>query len=240
MWMSLPSNLKTVVNLAPQRRWALAAMDSNTDWASVGELEITRRISLVAVCCSSESARAFSRASTLASSAAFVICVMDTPCVRGPGAASSRQLPHLHLHLLQPVRHTHLAVQRRRGPEVFSGLLALAGAPVELAEAEVAVGDEGAHAEFAGKCQRLIVAGVSRLHLKGFAMRGDLAEEIEDPRFDAALCTLPGQLQHARGTCTCISVSTRQQVRLDEICPQYHLDSPVAAVGMLDCLLKER
>src|SRR6266436_9043327 len=156
MWITPPSKRYTRPNRAPQRRTARSTMTSKTGWTSVGELEVTRRISLVAVCCSRESARAFSRASTLASSAAFVICVMDTPCVRGPGAASSRQLPHLHLHLLQPVRHTHLAVQRRRGREVFSGLLALAGAPVELAEAEVAVGDEGAHAEFAGKCQRLI------------------------------------------------------------------------------------
>ena len=60
-------------------------------------------------------------------------------------------LPHLRLGLLQPEPHVHLAVHRRRGGEVLLGLLALARAPVELAEAEVAVGDEGAHAEFGGK-----------------------------------------------------------------------------------------
>src|SRR5262249_3596283 len=48
--------------------------------------------------------------------------------------------------LLQPVRHPHLAVHRRRGGEMLLRLLTLARAPVELAEAEVAVGDEGAHA----------------------------------------------------------------------------------------------
>src|SRR5260370_17574206 len=93
--------------------------------------------------------------------------------------------------LLQPVRHAHLAVHRRRGGEVLVRLLPLAGALIQLAEAEVAVGDEGAHAELAGKCQRLIVAGVSRLHLRGFTMRGDLAEEIEDPRFDPPPSPLP-------------------------------------------------
>src|SRR5262245_56839207 len=36
-------------------------------------------------------------------------------------------------------------VHRRRGGEMLLRLLALAGAPVELPEAEVAVGDEGAH-----------------------------------------------------------------------------------------------
>src|SRR5262249_33506166 len=51
------------------------------------------------------------------------------------------------LSLLQPVRHPHLAVHRRRGDEVLLRLPALARAPVELAEAEVAVGDEGALAE---------------------------------------------------------------------------------------------
>jgi len=42
--------------------------------------------------------------------------------------------------LLQPVRHAHLAVHRRQGGEVLPGLLLLTRAPVELAEAEVAVG----------------------------------------------------------------------------------------------------
>src|SRR5262249_2408888 len=62
---------------------------------------------------------------------------------RSPLQDCPAQLSHLLLGLLQPVRHAHLAVHRRRGGEMFSGLLALARAPVELAEAEVAVGDEG-------------------------------------------------------------------------------------------------
>ena len=37
-------------------------MVSNTGWTSVGELEMTRRISLVAVCCSSASVRSRLRA----------------------------------------------------------------------------------------------------------------------------------------------------------------------------------
>src|SRR5215469_873421 len=50
--MSSPSNLNTVHNLASHRRSALAAMLSNTGCTSVGERLITRRTSLVAVCCS--------------------------------------------------------------------------------------------------------------------------------------------------------------------------------------------
>jgi len=51
------------------------------------------------------------------------------------------------LRLLQPEAHVHLAVHRRGGGEVLLRLLALARAPVELAEAEVAVGDEGAQVQ---------------------------------------------------------------------------------------------
>src|SRR2546422_8502765 len=69
----------------------------------------------------------------------------------------SHQRPHLRLGLLQPEPHVHLAVHRRRGGQMLLRLLALAGAPEELGEAEVAVGDEGAHAELAGERQRLAV-----------------------------------------------------------------------------------
>jgi hypothetical protein len=40
---------------------------------------------------------------------------------------------------------------------MFPGLLVLASAPVEPAEAEAAVGDQRAHPEFAGKGQRFAV-----------------------------------------------------------------------------------
>jgi hypothetical protein len=64
----------------------------------------------------------------------------------GKGEVMTAQIPssilQLRLRLLQPEGHAHLAVHRRRGGEVLLRLLALARAPVELAEAEVAVGDE--------------------------------------------------------------------------------------------------
>src|SRR5262249_2335644 len=70
------------------------------------------------------------------------------PCL---GAVMSLPPPrfgsiYLCLRLLQPVRHPHLAVHRRRGGEMLLRVLTLARAPGELAEAEVAVGDEGAQA----------------------------------------------------------------------------------------------
>src|SRR6266852_6955487 len=174
--MSAPSNLNTVPNVASQSRVALRTMARKTGLTSLGEALITRRISLVAVCCSSESARAFSSrlrspasclrsavsrlsdfssASTLASSAAFVTCVMDTLLRQGaaPGAVSSRQRPHLRLRLLHPVRHLHLVVHRRRGGEMLTRVIPLVCPPVELAEADVAVGKERAHPELLGERQ---------------------------------------------------------------------------------------
>jgi len=46
-----------------------------------------------------------------------------------------------------------------RRVELLSRLFPLARAPVELSEAEVAMGDERAHASWLGKGQRLAVVG---------------------------------------------------------------------------------
>src|SRR6516164_4377385 len=54
----------------------------------------------------------------------------------------SRQFFQVRSGAVQPVRHPHLAVHRRRSGKMLLRLVALASAPVELAEAEVAVGDE--------------------------------------------------------------------------------------------------
>ena len=48
---------------------------------------------------------------------------------------------------LQPEAHAHLTVHRRGGCQVLLGLRAFAGPPVELAEAELAMGHERAHLE---------------------------------------------------------------------------------------------
>src|SRR6266851_6076821 len=197
--ISSPSNLNTVPNVASQSRVALRTMARKTGLTSLGEALITRRMSAVAVCWSSASARAFSsrlsspasrlrdsvsrlsdfsRASTLASSAAFVTCVMDTLLRQGagPGAVSSRQRPHLRLRLLHPVRHPHLAVHRRRGGEMLTRVIPLVCSPVELAEAEVAVGDERAHAELLGKRPGCTVVALRVSAVEGPGMRDDLAE----------------------------------------------------------------
>src|SRR5262245_17266786 len=86
-----------------------------------------------------------------------------------PSDRSQAQFHHLGLRLLQPVRHPHLAVHRRRGGEVLLRLLTLARAPVELAEAEVAVGDKGSHAARLGcrECGATFAADLPELRRQG-------------------------------------------------------------------------
>src|SRR5689334_7875644 len=67
-----------------------------------------------------------------------------------PRAARLAELGRLLLRLLQPVRHPHLAVHRRCGGEVLLRLFQLVRAPVELAEAEMAVGGQRTHPELFG------------------------------------------------------------------------------------------
>src|SRR6266566_526280 len=81
------------------------------------------------------------------------------------------------LRLLQPEPHVYLAVHRRRGGEVLLRLLSLACAPVELAEAEVAVGDERAHAELLGEGQRLAIVRLRDIDLEAVGMGRDVAEQ---------------------------------------------------------------
>ena len=57
--------------------------------------------------------------------------------------------------------------------------LALARAPVELAEPEVAVGDERAHAAPFGERQRLLVVGRAALGIEPVGMRRDVAEQVQ-------------------------------------------------------------
>jgi hypothetical protein len=63
---------------------------------------------------------------------------------------------------------------------VLVPLLALANALVELAEAEVTVGDEGAHAKLGRECKRLAVVGFSVL---GAGRRRDITGEAEGVGF---------------------------------------------------------
>jgi hypothetical protein len=73
---------------------------------------------------------------------------------------------------------------------MFTGRLELTHALVELAQAEVAVGGEGMHAELVGQGESLPVVAFGLRNVDGTLMRGNLAEEAEGPRLVAALAAL--------------------------------------------------
>src|SRR5262245_9758475 len=74
------------------------------------------------------------------------------------------------------MRHAHLAVHRHRSRKLIACLLAVAGAHGQLAEAEVAVRDERAHAELAGKSLGLAVVPE---RLVALANRSDGSRQAE-------------------------------------------------------------
>src|SRR5262245_51315134 len=77
-----------------------------------------------------------------------------------------RSRAHLRPRLLQVEPHVHLAIHGRGHSDMLLRLLGSTGAPVELAETEVAVGDQRTHAELAGQRRGLMVETLRRLRLK--------------------------------------------------------------------------
>ena len=73
------------------------------------------------------------------------------------------------------------------------GLVALARAPEELAEPEMAVGDEWTHPEVIGKSQRFSVAIFGLVDVRRIPMRGHLGEEAERPSLGSSMTALSGQ-----------------------------------------------
>ena len=57
---------------------------------------------------------------------------------------------------------------------------------MELAEAEVAVGLEGAHTEFVGQGEGLAVVGFGLLEIRGIAVHGDIAEDMQGMGFPSS------------------------------------------------------
>ena len=85
------------------------------------------------------------------------------------------------------------------GRQVPSAPARVARAPVELAEAEVAVGDERAHAELGGQGQWRRRSALRPSPHRDGQMRGNLAEEAEGPRLVAAFTALAGERHGAVG-----------------------------------------
>src|ERR1700675_3774348 len=99
--------------------------------------------------------------------------------VANPYARPSLLLRKLPLHLFEPEAHVHLAVHRCCGSEVLPRLIAPARAPVELPKAEMAVGDEGAHAARLGQRQRLAVVDLAAFGIEPVGMGRDIAKQMQ-------------------------------------------------------------
>ena len=97
-WISSPSNVETTLTSAAHSFSARSPMMSNTGCTSVCDLLITRRIALVAVCCSRASVRSRFRASSSVNSLTFSTAmtawsakvVSSSICVSVKGIASTR------------------------------------------------------------------------------------------------------------------------------------------------------
>src|SRR5258708_32723435 len=102
------------------------------------------------------------------------------PSCRRPGEGRTPiSAARLDLRLLQPKRHVHVVIHRGRGAEMVARLVAFARAPVELAEAEMAVGDERAHAARFGKTQRAEIVSFTCVGVEAIGVGGDVAEEVQ-------------------------------------------------------------
>jgi hypothetical protein len=70
---------------------------------------------------------------------------------------------------------------------VLASLLAFARAPVELAEAEVAVRDEGAHGARFSEREGLTIIGLAALCVEAFCVDGDVAAQVQGMGRESAL-----------------------------------------------------
>jgi len=91
------------------------------------------------------------------------------------------------LRLGQPEAHVHLAIHRGGGGQGLLRLCLVASPAVELAETEVAVGDERAHVELGRPRQRLLVGGFGFRHGGWACLRGNLTEKPPRPRLGPPL-----------------------------------------------------
>ena len=78
---------------------------------------------------------------------------------------------------------------------MLTRVIPLVCSPVELAEADVAVGKERAHPELAGERQGCTVVVLRVSTVEGTGMSGDLAEEVEGPGFVPALPALSSKAE---------------------------------------------
>src|SRR5215467_3521414 len=103
---------------------------------------------------------------------------------------------------------------------------AFASAPIELAEAEVAVGDEGDHAARFGEHQRCAVADLAGLWVEAVGIGRDVAELVL--RMGSKPRLTRGRLKRTAGTDLRLVEPVQQQTRATQCveCPALIGDEP--------------
>jgi len=101
--------------------------------------------------------------------------------------------------------------------ELLLGLRLIAGTAVELTEAEVAVGDQGAHAELLGPEKGLAVVRFGGVQVGRVGLRGDLTEEAQNPGLVAAFLLPMCEVETTAGGRERIIRAASQEVRLTEV-----------------------
>src|SRR5262249_41374106 len=92
-----------------------------------------------------------------------------------------------------------------------------------LAEAEMAVGDEGAHAGKLGERHRLAIALVGHLDFGGITAQRDLAEQTERSRLVASLMALAREGKGPLGASESIADSIGQEMGLSQVDLMEHM-----------------
>src|SRR3989454_11299983 len=122
--------------------------------------------------------------------------------------------PQFRLRLLQPRAHIHLTVHGGGGGQGLLRPCSVADAAVELAEAEVAVRDEGAQAELVGQGHSPAVA-FCRLNVGRLPTCRDFCESPECPGLVATLM-LSGEIERMPRKLGCVSHPICQETCLAE------------------------
>jgi hypothetical protein len=89
------------------------------------------------------------------------------------------ELRHFRFGLFQPKPHVQLMVYPRRGIEMLAGARGSARAPVELAEAEVAVRNERAHTTRLGERERLVIVRLAAFCVEPVWVGRDVTEQVQ-------------------------------------------------------------
>src|SRR5262249_50713516 len=118
--------------------------------------------------------------------------------------------------------------------EVLAGFTALAGASVELAEPQVAVGQDRTHAQLVSDGHGLPVRGFGSFRIWWVAMRSDPAQSAERPRFLVPSLVVAGEIDSLIDEPDRILFSAGQCIRLAQVGEKPCIAGQVLARSDLD------